>query len=96
LSYSGKFSIVPMQLEAFNTVADHQLLFQLSEKSGGEMFYPLQVNELGEKLSGNNQLKPMMFTTYKTESFINLWWLLAVFAAILSLEWFIRKYEGGY
>jgi hypothetical protein len=38
----------------------------------------------------------MMFATYKTESLINLWWLLAVFAGILSLEWFIRKYEGGY
>ncbi len=96
LSYSGKFSIVPMQLEAFNTVADHGLLFQLSEKSGGEMFYPSRINDLGEKLSGNNQLKPMIFATYKTESLINLWWLLAIFAGILSLEWFIRKYEGGY
>jgi len=96
LKYNGKFSIVPMQLEAFNTVADHQLLFQLSEKSGGEMFYSSQMELLGETLASNNQLKPMMFATYKTESLINLWWLLAVFAGILSLEWFIRKYEGGY
>ena len=85
-----------MQLEAFSTVADHRLLFQMSEKSGGKMFYPSQMEALGDSISNNNQMKPVMFATYKTESLINLWWLLAAFAAILSLEWFIRKYEGGY
>ncbi|HXH19803.1 MAG TPA: hypothetical protein VNJ07_12050 [Chitinophagales bacterium] len=96
LSYSGKFSIVPMQLEAFSTVANHQMLYQLSEKSGGKMFYPSQLQALGDSLSASSQMKPVMLATYKTDSLINLWWLLLVFAAILALEWFIRKYEGGY
>ncbi len=96
LSYSGKFTIVPMQLEAFNTVADHQLLYQLSEKSGGQMFYPSAMDALGDSLLNSNRIKPMMYSTFKTESIINIWWLLTVFAGILALEWFIRKYEGGY
>jgi len=96
LSHSGKFSVVPMQLEAFSTVANHQLLYQLSEKSGGKMFYPSELHALGDSLSASNQLKPVMFATFKTESLINLWWLLLVFAGILTVEWFIRKYEGGY
>lgn len=96
LTHSGKFSIVPVQLEAFSTAADHRLLFQLSEKSGGRMFYPAQLEALDDSISGNNRMKPLLFASYKTESLINLWWLLAVLAGILSLEWFIRKYEGGY
>lgn len=96
LTYDGKFTIVPVQLEAFNTVANHQLLYQLSEKSGGRMFYPTQIAALGDSLAANNNLKPLMYSSFKTESIINIWWLLAIFMGILSLEWFIRKYEGGY
>ena len=96
LSYNGKFTITPMQLEAFNTVANHQLLYQLSEKSGGQIFYPSELEALGETLLNNNDLKPVVFSTYKTESLINFKWLFALFLGLLSLEWFIRKYEGGY
>ncbi len=96
LTHEGKFTIVPVQLEAFNTVANHQLLYQLSENSGGKMVYPESLEALADELLSSNQMKPLLFATYKTESLINLWWLLLVFAGMLSMEWFIRKYEGGY
>lgn len=96
LSFDGKFTIVPMQLEAFSTAANHRLLYQLSEKSGGKMFYPSELSALGDSISASNALKPVMYSTFKTESIINIWWLLAIFLGMLSVEWFIRKYEGGY
>lgn len=96
LAFDGKFTIVPVQLEAFNTVANHHLLYQLSEKSGGSMFYPAQISSLSDSLAANATMKPLMYSTIKTESIINYWQLLAIFIGILALEWFIRKYEGGY
>lgn len=96
LTFDGKFTIVPVQLEAFSTVANHQLLYQLSEKSGGSMFYPAQLGTLQDSLTASANMKPLLYSTFKTESIINYWWLLAILMGILSLEWFIRKYEGGY
>jgi len=96
LAFDGKFTIVPVQLEAFNTVANHQLLYQLSEKSGGKMFYPTQISSISDSLASSANMKPLLYSTFKTESIINYWWLLAIFMGILTLEWFIRKYEGGY
>ncbi|GIV33578.1 MAG: hypothetical protein KatS3mg031_1113 [Chitinophagales bacterium] len=96
LSYTGKFSVIPLQLEAYNTVANHQLLYQLSQKSGGKMFRPDQIDALTDSLLNNNQIKAVMYSTYRTSSVIDLWWLLLVVSGMLALEWFIRKYEGGY
>lgn len=38
-----------MRLEVMNTTADHNVLYQLSANTNGEMIYPDQVAELAEK-----------------------------------------------
>lgn len=96
LTSSGQFTISPLDLEANVTVADHQLLYQMSEVSGGAMVYPGQLNELSQQLLGNENIKPVLYTTYKTEPFINLKWIFFLFLLIFAGEWFTRKYMGGY
>jgi hypothetical protein len=96
LTESGNFTISPVQLEAIQTRADHQLLNLLSSKTGGILFYPNQLDELAKQIKAHENIKPVIYTTNKTESAINLKWLFFLIAAMLSIEWFVRKYNGGY
>lgn len=96
LSSSGQFTISPMDLEANTTVADHQLLYQMSEVSGGSMHSLADISSIADAIRANTNIKPVIYTTHKTEPFINLKWVFFVLLAFLSIEWFTRKYMGGY
>ena len=96
LTFDGRFTVSPVELEGTNTVADHHLLYQLSERSGGKLFYPNQLKQLTELLTNNAQIKPVMYDTFRTQAFINLKWIFVLIVFLLSAEWFTRKYFGGY
>ena len=96
LSYSGRFTIIPLQVEAFNSKANHQLLFQISEKTGARLINQEQLPELANELNNNTELKATLIENFKTSSLINLKWLFAIIVGFLSIEWFVRKYQGGY
>ncbi len=96
LTQEGKFTISPLELEASNTVADHKLLYQISENSGGQLYAPTQLNELADNILAGNQSKPVLYSTYKTLPFINLKWIFAILISLFAVEWFTRKYMGGY
>lgn len=95
LTYNGQFSIQPVQLEAYNTTADHGTLRLLSEEYGGAMYYTNQLNDLSEALT-KKEIKPVIYQTNKTRSVINLKWLFFLLLALLTFEWFMRRYNGAY
>jgi len=96
LTSAGTFSVTPTQLEFVNTRADHHLLYSLSEKTGGKLFYPSQMNELDKAIEAKEEIKPVLYSTTRTEPLINLRWLLIPLIILLALEWGIRKFNGGY
>lgn len=96
LSYSGQFSVQPIQLEAYETTADHNLLRLLSEKYGGEMVYPSNIASLTERIASQETIVPVLYETVKTQSVLNLKWIFFVLLALLTLEWFFRRYFGSY
>ena len=95
-SAEGAFSINALQLEALQTSANHQLLNQLSVKTGGQMYYPDQLDELKSKLLEGNTMQTTLYESFKTRSIINLFWIFLVVMALFSVEWFMRKYLGAY
>jgi hypothetical protein len=95
LTYNGQFSVQPVQLEAFQTRADHGALRILSEEYGGALYYPNQLAELGAALTAKD-FKPILYQTNKTRSVINLKWIFFALLALLTFEWFMRRYHGGY
>ena len=95
LVYNGKFSVQPIQLESFETTADHGVLKLLSEKYGGTLVYPNNIASIGITLT-ENPIKPVVYTTTKTRSVINLKWIFFTLLGLLILEWFIRRYFGAY
>lgn len=92
----GRFSVRPIQLERFETTANHSILRVLSQQFGGEMLYANQLDSLPSMLEQKDSVKPVMFSTSSTRSIINLRWIFFLLLGLLSLEWFGRKYFGAY
>lgn len=96
LSATGQFSVQPIQLELYENTADHAMLRQLSEKFGGSMVYPKDIARIAELIKSQAKIKPVMYSTHKTRSVINLKWIFFLLAGLLCVEWFARRYYGGY
>lgn len=96
LSALGKFNVASIDLEQFDLTARHGLLKGLSEKYNGQMFYPNQISTLGDSLLLNPNIKPVMYQSTSTKSIIHLKWIFFLLMALLSIEWFLRRYFGNY
>lgn len=92
----GLFSIVPINIEDENTIANHNLLNNISSKTGGELFYPKQIEELLKKIQNNEDIVSISYSEKKTESLINFKIIFFLILALLSVEWFMRKFFGAY
>ena len=92
----GKFSISALQLEELRTVADHKVMNQLASQHGGQMYHANDFEKIADDMLAKNQLKPILYDTFLTESAINLKWIFFLILILLSAEWFLRKYLGGY
>ena len=96
LVFEGRFSVQPIQLELFETTANHGVLRQLSAKYGGEMVAPDSIAGIAEKIRSNRTVKPVIYQTTRTNPLINLKWIFALLAGLLATEWFLRRYFGAY
>ncbi len=92
----GEFIISPLQLESNETVADHQLLYAMSEKSGGKMFYPIQLGDLAKTIEQREDIKAVSYQQKKLKDIIGLKWIFTLLLLMLSAEWFLRKRSGAY
>ncbi len=82
---AGQFSVSAIDLEALNTVADHHLLFQLADGSGGKMVYPANMDQLAENILARDDIRPVTFTRKKYEDLLNKGWVLALIVGLLTL-----------
>ena len=92
----GEFSVLKLQLEAVQTVANHQLLYQLSAKSGGALFYPTAMEQLADEINQNESIVSVTYYQEKLEDIIKFKWLFFILLTLISLEWFLRKRNGAY
>ncbi len=94
LSAGGIFVVEHTIAEKNYLKANHRLLFDLSENSGGKMVWPVQTDSIPQwlKKMGNTATK-----VYTEESYVklnDLGWLLALMIILISGEWAIRKWSG--
>jgi len=93
---SGEFTVTPVQVEATNTVANHQLLYQLAKEHGGKMIFPNQLSELTKLIGSKDDIKPVIYTHTSYSPLIDLKWVFFLLLLLVSAEWFIRKWSGTY
>ena len=91
----GTFSVEKLALEAINITANHNLLRTISSNSGGQSYDVSAMDEIIEVLENKNA-KPTVRSDEKLRLLLNnpLWLFLLI--ALVSTEWFIRKYNGSY
>ena len=95
LEAGGAFSVQPIQLELYETTADHAVLRALANQFGGSLVFPKDMVSIADSIKART-LKPVMYTTNKTESVMNLKWIFGLLIFLLAVEWFLRRYFGGY
>jgi hypothetical protein len=91
----GQFAVVPLQVEFLQTTADHQLLHEIAGETGGKLFYPGRLKDLEQALRSNDTIKPVLYRQEDVKSWINLKWIFFLVLALLSVEWFTRKWNGS-
>jgi len=69
-------------------------LEKLANMSGGKSFNSYEFENLIDELVKNDQFKSVKKLEKKSLSLININYLLLLFLVSLSIEWFIRKYNG--
>lgn len=92
----GEFTVSPLNIEAMNTIADHNLLYRLASRHGGEMIYPAGMAAIPEKLKARNDIRTVVYSEKRLSELVNIFWVFLFILALLSAEWFIRKRGGSY
>ena len=91
---SGQLTVKPLNLEARQSAANHQLLNSIAKQSGGEMLPPSQINRLADLIRKNENIKTVVYEDKHYNDVIDLKWVFVLILGLLSLEWFLRKREG--
>jgi ribonuclease HIII len=85
-----------LNVESINTVADHNLLFQIAQKHDGRMLSINQMNDLDNILKERQDIKTVNYAEKRYNELVNEFWLLVLIITLVSAEWFLRKRNGAY
>jgi hypothetical protein len=91
---SGIVIIKEIVSEKINTVANHQLLYQISKQSGGKLFYKNQLEQLQKDILFSDSIKSITYSHKQLTDLVNLKWIFGIIILLLSIEWFLRKHNG--
>ena len=91
---AGELLVQSQPLEALESKADHNLLAQLSRRSGARLYYPAQIDKLTQDIIRANY-KPLISQEEDRKDLINLKWIFFVIVGFLTVEWAVRKYSGS-
>ena len=72
------------------------MLYQISAKTNGKLFYKNQFDKLLKELENRADIKPVIYSEKQLNDAVNLKWILALLLFLITVEWFIRKRSGGY
>ncbi|MGB4124309.1 MAG: hypothetical protein WBK40_08905, partial [Bacteroidales bacterium] len=92
----GEFTVSPVNIEAINTVADHNLLYRLTSKYQGELIYPEQLSTFTKMIKARDDVRTVVYTEKKFSGLVNIFGIFIFIVALLTAEWFIRKRSGSY
>ena len=95
-SKSGVFTVQEILLETLNLVADHSLLQNISASTGGEFYTANNFSALENDIRKNENIKTIASYQKRYSLFLNSWWYFMSIILLFGVEWFMRKWGGGY
>ena len=96
LEKSGCFSVQEVMLEMANLVADHDLLKGISTATEGKFFTKDNIQKVAQEIQNNDKIKSVASYQKKYAMMLNSWWYMIAIVLLLGIEWFLRKWNGGY
>lgn len=93
---TGEFTVTELKAEQTNSVANHQLLFNISDITGGNMYFPDQLNQLEKDIETREDIVNVIYNKKEVNDLINLKWIFFIILFLLCIEWFFRKRNGAY
>lgn len=92
--FNGYFEILDFDIEKQFVNPDLNKLTQLASQTKGQVIFPDKVEALIKSLLENEDYKSVQKAIVKKTPLIDWIWLLILIVTSLSIEWFIRKYNG--
>lgn len=92
----GHFSVQEILLESMNLVANHDLLRTMSQNSNGKFFKINEIDQVAKDIKANENIKPIVTYHKKYSPLLDSWIYLLLIVLVLGIEWFMRKWGGGY
>jgi len=91
----GQFLVTAQQAELQNLTADFEMLRKLSHATGGKFYKASQTEQLKADLT-RKEASSVIHSEEKFDNLLNLKWVFFLLLALVSAEWFLRKFYGGY
>lgn len=91
---TGVFEVLENRAEYQQTVAQHGLMSFLTEQQYGKAYELSAINQLNEQLNQLETAKPVIHSSDDWMSLIDWKTMLYLMAFLVSLEWFLRKFNG--
>ena len=91
---TGFFNVKKIQLEQMSDVVNHKTLNQISNLSGGKVFYMNSLKELESVINSSELNKEIIHSKQNIVSFLGITNLLILLIFLIFLEYFLRKYNG--
>ncbi len=90
----GLIIVKAVMAEKLNNTANHIALQNISNNTGGKLFYLNETELLTQTLLNNESIKPITYSQNETTEIIELKWLFFLIVGFMTVEWFVRKYNG--
>ena len=90
----GVFHIKKIHVESIGLSANHQILHKIAALSNGKVFGLDNFFDLIETIKNSERNKVVINSREKLDSLINISWILFCLLLLISIEWFVRKYNG--
>ncbi len=95
LTDRGEFSVQNINPEYLNLAADHRILKNLSKKTGGMYAHFNDASQIIDEIASRNYKSIIKSQEELIPIYRSWWWYLIIFS-LFSIEWFLRKFWGGY
>ncbi|OEK06438.1 hypothetical protein [Roseivirga misakiensis] len=92
---SGTFAVQKLALEDIDLTANFQLLRNISNNSGGKFYELSNSEEVVQEVLDLNA-KPVVRSNERLNPIVHNPWILLLLGLLVSIEWFMRKYNGSY
>lgn len=91
----GQFLITAQDVELQNLAADFDLMKKLAASTGGKFYNVSQIPQMKNDLL-SKQIQATIHSEEKYDALLNLKWVFFALLLLVSVEWFLRKFYGGY